>query len=260
MIALGVVMITSTFDKVEIVEEEIISEENEYFFSEDNTDSYILPQETEDIRERVLDSDSNNSTQETEDKREEVVIEEEKTETPKEEEIEEIRQEGRETEERVETATKEKESVEEKSDIDNLSYSFLDQYGKIHRLSSYKGKVVFLNAWATWCGPCRSEMGDIEALYSEYKNSEEVVIISAAFPFQSGEGSGADVKAFMKNMGYTYPVLLDNGGKLLSSLYISAFPTTVVFDKKGNIFSYVPGAMNKENMEALIINALGSEN
>ena len=44
----------------------------------------------------------------------------------------------------------------EKCDLDSLNFSFLDQYGKIHRLSSYKGKVIFLNCWATWCSPCRS--------------------------------------------------------------------------------------------------------
>ena len=98
----------------------------------------------------------------------------------------------------------------EPSDLDLLSYSFLDQYGKIHRLSSYKGKVIFLNIWATWCGPCRSEMGEIEALYNKYKGNEDVVILSVAFPNQSGEGNTTYIKSYMKDNGYTYPVLFDN--------------------------------------------------
>ena len=43
-----------------------------------------------------------------------------------------------------------------------------DQFGKSHKLEDYKGKVIFLNFWATWCGPCRSEMPEIQKLYEEY--------------------------------------------------------------------------------------------
>ena len=140
----------------------------------------------------------------------------------------------------------------EPSDLDLLSYSFLDQYGKIHRLSSYKGKVIFLNIWATWCGPCRSEMGEIEALYNKYKGNEDVVILSVAFPNQSGEGNTSYIKSYMKDNGYTYPVLFDNSGKLLYILGIKAFPTTILFDKEGNVYGYNPGAMDEATMEKLI--------
>ncbi|MGN1177755.1 MAG: cytochrome c biogenesis protein CcdA [Candidatus Ornithospirochaeta sp.] len=146
----------------------------------------------------------------------------------------------------------------EPSDLELLSYSFLDQYGKIHRLSSYKGKVIFLNIWATWCGPCRSEMGEIEALYNKYKEREDVVILSVAFPNQSGEGNTTYIKSYMKDNGYTYPVLFDNSGKLLYILGIKAFPTTFLFDKEGNVYGYYPGAMDGATMEKLIEATLNS--
>ena len=151
-----------------------------------------------------------------------------------------------------------KEVIEEKCDLDLLDFTFLDQYGKIHRLSSYKGKVIFLNAWATWCGPCRSELPEIDELYKKYKDSENVVVLTVAFPLQSGEGNTNSIKSFMKSNEYSYPVLFDTKGKLLSALGISAFPTTFLFDKKGNIYGYIPGAMNKERMEKAIEETLNS--
>ena len=151
-----------------------------------------------------------------------------------------------------------KEEIEEKCDLDLLDFTFLDQYGKIHRLSSYKGKVIFLNAWATWCGPCRSELPEIDELYKKYKDSENVVVLTVAFPLQSGEGNTNSIKSFMKSNEYSYPVLFDTRGKLLSALGISAFPTTFLFDKKGNIYGYIPGAMNKDRMEKAIEETLNS--
>ena len=151
-----------------------------------------------------------------------------------------------------------KEEIEEKCDLDLLDFTFLDQYGKIHRLSSYKGKVIFLNAWATWCGPCRSELPEIDELYKKYKDSKDVVVLTVAFPLQSGEGNTNSIKSFMKSNEYSYPVLFDTKGKLLSALGISAFPTTFLFDKKGNIYGYIPGAMNKERMEKAIEETLYS--
>ena len=144
------------------------------------------------------------------------------------------------------------EEIEEQCDLDSLDFTFLDQNGKIHRLSSYKGKVIFLNAWATWCGPCRSELPAIDEIYKKYKDSKDVVILTVAFPGKSGEGDVSSIKSFMKSNGYSYPVLLDTKGKLLSALDITAFPTTFLFDKKGNIYGYVPGAMKIERMEEVI--------
>ena len=150
------------------------------------------------------------------------------------------------------------EEIEEQCDLDSLDFTFLDQNGKIHRLSSYKGKVIFLNAWATWCGPCRSELPAIDELYKKYKDSKDVVILTVAFPGKSGEGDVSSIKDFMKSNGYSYPVLLDTKGKLLSALGITAFPTTFLFDKKGNIYGYVPGAMKIERMEEVIELTLNS--
>ena len=101
-------------------------------------------------------------------------------------------------------------------------------------------------------------MGEIESLYNKYKGNEDVVILSVAFPNQSGEGNTTYIKSYMKDNGYTYPVLFDNTGKLLYILGIKAFPTTFLFDKKGNVYGYYPGAMDGATMEKLIEATLNS--
>lgn len=140
--------------------------------------------------------------------------------------------------------------------IETLDYSFIDQNGRLRRLSSLYGKVVFLNAFATWCGPCRYEMPDIEALYEKYKDSSDVVILGVAFPSQSNEGNASYIRSFLSDGGYTYPVLMDPKGILSSVFSIRAFPTTVVFGRDGEVVSYVPGALSGEYMEKLITDAL----
>lgn len=140
--------------------------------------------------------------------------------------------------------------------IETLDYSFIDQNGRLRRLSSLYGKVVFLNAFATWCGPCRYEMPDIEALYEKYKESSEVVILGVAFPSQSNEGNASYIRSFLSDGGYTYPVLMDPKGILSSVFSIRAFPTTVVFGRDGEVVSYITGALSGEYMEKLITDAL----
>ena len=130
-----------------------------------------------------------------------------------------------------------------------------DQFGNVHRLEDYKGKVVFLNFWATWCGPCRNEMPDIQKLYEEYAaqgDEAEVVILGVAGPEIGQERSAEDIAAFMEENGYTYPVLMDESSEMFMQYGISAFPTTFMIDKDGNVYGYVPGQMTEDIMRSII--------
>ena len=130
-----------------------------------------------------------------------------------------------------------------------------DQFGKVHTLSDYKGKVIFLNFWATWCGPCRNEMPDIQKLYEEYSaqgGDAEVVILGIAGPEIGQEGSSGDIAGFMEENGYTYPVLMDESGEMFDQYGISAFPTTFMIDRDGNVYGYVPGQMTEDIMRSII--------
>lgn len=139
--------------------------------------------------------------------------------------------------------------------IKSIDFTLTDQYGKTHKLSDYEGKVVFLNFWATWCPPCKEEMPHIEQLYKDYKkNNEDVVILGVASPNLGREGSREHVVNFLKEEGYTFPVVLDEDGALAYQYGINAFPTTFIIDKEGYVTQYIPGAMDKETMASFIEN------
>ena len=133
-------------------------------------------------------------------------------------------------------------------------FTLTDQYGKTHRLSDYRGKIVFLNFWATWCPPCRAEMPDIQKLYEETlaDPDSDLVILGVAFPSEGQEKDEAGIAAFLEENGYTYPTVMDTGATLAPQYYITAFPTTFMIDREGNVFGYLPGSMNRETMDYII--------
>ncbi len=134
-------------------------------------------------------------------------------------------------------------------------FNLIDQYGNSHKLSDYKGKVVFLNFWATWCPPCKDELPHIEEIYKEYKsNGKDVVILGVTAPNLGKEGTREHIVDFLNNQGYTFPVMFDNTGEIMEKYEIEAFPTTFIIDKEGNVNKYIPGAMDKTTMESLINN------
>ncbi|MBR1691302.1 MAG: redoxin domain-containing protein [Lachnospiraceae bacterium] len=135
-----------------------------------------------------------------------------------------------------------------------VDFELTDQYGTAHRLSDYKGKTVFLNFWATWCPPCRAEMPAIQNLYEKYQvnGDGEVVILGVAGPNFGEEMDAEGIKGFLEENGYTYPVVMDETGSLFGQYYITAFPTTFMIDRDGNVFGYVPGSMTEDMMERII--------
>ena len=136
-----------------------------------------------------------------------------------------------------------------------IDFELKDQYGKTQKLSDYKGKVVFLNFWATWCPPCKMEMPDIQKIYEKYEKQgekSEVVVLSVAAPNTQDEKDIDGIKSFLEENGYTYPVLMDDGGYTFGAYRISSLPTTFMIDKEGNVFGYVQGGLTQEAMESII--------
>ncbi len=111
-----------------------------------------------------------------------------------------------------------------------------DMQGKVHDLQDYRGKVVLLNFWATWCPPCIKEIPSLNRLQAKFP-AEQFVILSV----DMGE-EAADVAAFLKNIPADYPVMLDADGDLVQSWKLHAFPTTFVIDRQGYLrLSYFGG-------------------
>jgi thiol-disulfide isomerase/thioredoxin len=109
------------------------------------------------------------------------------------------------------------------------------------KLSALKGKVVFLNFWATWCGPCRLEMPSMENLYSRFKDQGlEILAVN------SGEGRN-DVASFMKSNKLNFPAALDESGAISRQYGVQAIPTTFIIDREGEIISRVVGSLDWNN-------------
>lgn len=149
-------------------------------------------------------------------------------------------------------------SEQEDTTLEAFDFTLTDQYGNIHTLSDYKGKVVFLNFWATWCPPCKLEMPYIEELYNEYNlNQDDIVILGVANPSSeeyphNQDVNEAEIKKFLDDNNYTFPVVFDKTGQTLNDYFINSFPTTFMIDKLGNIYGYVQGSLTKD----MIINII----
>ncbi|HJA31125.1 MAG: cytochrome C biogenesis protein [Clostridiales bacterium] len=144
----------------------------------------------------------------------------------------------------------------ESADADAIpapDFTLIDQFGNQHTLSDYQGKTVFLNFWATWCGPCRSEMPEIQQLYEDYGSNEgDLIVLGVAAPNVGQEGSEEDIAAFLEENGYTFPVVMDYFGAFSNQYGIRAYPTTFMIDEDGNVFGYVESALTKEMMESIV--------
>ena len=136
--------------------------------------------------------------------------------------------------------------------MEAVDFSLTDQYGNTHTLSDYKGKTVFLNFFATWCGPCKVEMPHIEELYNEHNlNNDDIVIIAVSNP-GGREKDMNGVKQFLKDEGYTFPVVFDESGEVFSKYNIMSLPTTFMINEEGKVYGYVSGALSKDQMESII--------
>lgn len=121
--------------------------------------------------------------------------------------------------------------------------------GEIFKLSDYRGKVVFLNIWATWCSPCVSEMPDIEKLASTYPDDLVVIGVSC-------DDNAYDVVKFIQENGYTYNIAVDKTMEVSGTLYPSyAIPNSIFIAPDGTVTSIEVGTASYEDMEARYMEA-----
>lgn len=100
--------------------------------------------------------------------------------------------------------------------------------GESLRLSDLRGKVVVLNFWASWCPPCRAEMPDFQEIWEEMKE-DDVVFLGVAV----GD-SESPARAFAETTGVTYPLGLDETGRISRDYQVTSLPTTFLIDREGN--------------------------
>ena len=161
--------------------------------------------------------------------------------------------------------TEESPAASERPVIPAPDFTLVDQYGETHTLSDYAGKTVFLNFWATWCGPCQNEMPDIQALYEDWgENSGDLVVLGVANPRTDEQPFNQDVtqeevEDFLTQGGYTYPTVMDTTGDVFAAYGIRAFPTTFMIDTEGNVFGYVSGGLSRAMMDSIIQQTMTGE-
>lgn len=126
-------------------------------------------------------------------------------------------------------------------------FTLLNLNGEEVEISSFRNKVVFLNFWATWCGPCKKEMPAMEKLYRKYKERGFVIL---GIDYMEKRDKAAN---FMKEMNLTFPTLLDPKGSVAKLFNVYAIPSSFLIDKKGMVRGFAYGAREWDNHGAMEI-------
>ena len=121
-----------------------------------------------------------------------------------------------------------------------------DLEGNSVNLDQYKGMVILINNWATWCPPCKAEMPTLQTYYEKYKNRGFILLaIDAGDP-------AVDVVEFKQSYGLTFPVWLDPDNQSLSAFRNDALPSSYVVDRVGNVRLAWTGAVNLKMLEKFV--------
>ena len=125
-------------------------------------------------------------------------------------------------------------------------FTMLDMDGNEVTLASFFGKPIILNFWASWCGPCKSEMPDIQKFYEQYGEEIHFLIVNCT------DGSRETVetaKAFLADTGYTFPVYFDTTSMGGYTYGASSIPLTYFIDADGHLMAYYMGAMSESILQ-----------
>lgn len=113
-------------------------------------------------------------------------------------------------------------------------------------LSDYRGQVVLVNFWATWCPPCRAELPDLVGYYHDHA-TEGFILLGI-----NEQESAQQATAFLNSQGLDFPVLLDETGSVMGSYGVSAMPSSFLIDKSGQIVQMWTGMINRQTLEEAI--------
>jgi len=126
-------------------------------------------------------------------------------------------------------------------------FSLKNPDGETVKLSDYRGKIVILNFWTTWCYWCKVEMPDFNELNKELEKDDEAVILAV-----NVEESRDTVVEYLASENINLKVLLDEDGTVAQTYGISGFPNTFIINKDGTVYGYIPGATDRNTLEKVI--------
>lgn len=120
------------------------------------------------------------------------------------------------------------------------------------RLRDLKGKVVVINFWASWCGPCRDEAPALQNVWEKYRDQDVIVMGVAWTDTETG------ARAFMNEFGQDYPNGLDIGTKIGDAYHITGVPETFIIDRDGNVAEFIFANVTETALSASIERVLAS--
>lgn len=144
-------------------------------------------------------------------------------------------------------------TVKEDTSEQAQDFNVVDMEGKAVLLSEHFGKPIMINFWATWCGPCRSELQFFDELYQKYGDEVDFMMVNLTDGTRDTEKG---VKSFIEENGYTFPIYLDKAYDAATAYGIYSIPMTVMIDSDGKISDTHIGSMDKETIEGYLLNMI----
>ena len=129
-------------------------------------------------------------------------------------------------------------------------FSLTDLDGKFHTLDEYRGKIVLLNFWATWCKPCTTEMPAMQTAYDQLRDKGFVVLAVNELEDE------ARVREHIHSYKHTFPVLLDRENQVANQYGVFGLPVSVFIDQQGVVQEYIKGGLLTESKIHEIVNRI----